>query len=201
METLLEYGADLGAQDSHGRTPLFFAAATDRIEVADFLCDFLDVEGRELGTPDSRGDTPLHAAACNGATACVLLLLQYGTAPSERNLKGMRPIDLAARRGHTAAEKILAEYQLHHAVGNSYFDSVLFLATLEGHKKAKLALEAGAADKIVNSADITSISHGEDPSLVKQKSMWSLRRGRSMRLQQWGDWIAYEDQETHSLFW
>jgi ankyrin repeat protein len=54
---------------------------------------------------DKRGDTPLHAAACNGATACLLLLLQYGCAPDVRNKRSLRPIDLAAKRGHAAAEK------------------------------------------------------------------------------------------------
>jgi ankyrin repeat protein len=55
---------------------------------------------------DNRGDTPLHAAACNGATACLLLLLQYGCAPDVRNKRNLRPIDLAAKRGHAAAEKV-----------------------------------------------------------------------------------------------
>lgn len=107
------------------------ACATDRLEKAEFLCELLECGGQDLGEADKRGDTPMHAAAYNGSTACLLLLLQYGVAPDVRNSKGLRPIDLASRRGQSACEKILMEYQLHHHVNNSYFDSVLFLATLE----------------------------------------------------------------------
>ena len=113
------------------RTQLFVACASDRLEKAEFLCELLEYADQDLGEADKRGDTPMHAAAYNGSTACLLLLLQYGVEPDARNTKGLRPIDLASRRGQTACEKILMEYQLHHHVNNSYFDSVLFLATLE----------------------------------------------------------------------
>lgn len=119
------------AQDLDSRTPLFMACASDRLEKAEFLCELLEYAGQDLGEADKRGDTPIHAAACNGSTACLLLLLQYGVAPDVRNAKGLRAIDLATRKGQTACEKILLEYQLHHKVDDSYFDSVLFLATLE----------------------------------------------------------------------
>lgn len=124
-------------QDADLRTPLFMACATDRLEKAEFLCELLECAGQDLGEADKRGDTPVHAAACNGSTACLLLLLQYGVAPDIRNLKGLRAIDLAARKGQSACEKILMEYQLHHQVDNSYFDSVLFLATLEVSQQQK----------------------------------------------------------------
>lgn len=118
-------------QDADLRTPLFVACASDRLEKAEFLCELLEYADQDLGEVDKRGDTPMHAAAYNGSTACLLLLLQYGVEPDARNTKGLRPIDLASRRGQSACEKILMEYQLHHHVNNSYFDSVLFLATLE----------------------------------------------------------------------
>lgn len=118
-------------QDADLRTPLFVACASDRLEKAEFLCELLEYADQDLGEADKRGDTPMHAAAYNGSTACLLLLLQYGVEPDARNTKGLRPIDLASRRSQTACEKILMEYQLHHHVNNSYFDSVLFLATLE----------------------------------------------------------------------
>ena len=54
------------------------------------------------------------------------------------NQAGLRPIDLAARRGMGACEKVLAQYHMHHGVGAAGaadFDSVLFLATLEGLKE------------------------------------------------------------------
>jgi len=51
---------------------------------------------------------------------------------------GLRPIDLAARRGWRACEKLLGEYHMHHGVEEKNFDSVLFLNTLEGLKQARV---------------------------------------------------------------
>ena len=55
---------------------------------------------------------------------------QLGTNPDQRNHKSYRPIDLAARRGHVECERLLSEYHMHHSTDN-YFDSVLFLATVQ----------------------------------------------------------------------
>ena len=63
---------------------------------------------------DQRGDSPLHAAACNGALACLRMLLEYGVEPDVMNKAGLRPIDLAVRRNHEDCEKLLSEYHLHH---------------------------------------------------------------------------------------
>ncbi len=235
LESLFECGAEMDSRDNNGRTPLFFAAATDKVEAVNFLCEVMDSQGIELGQPDRRGDTPLHAAACNGATSSVLLLLQYGTPPDVRNSKGLRPIDLAARRGHTAVEKVLKEYELHHSISDSRFDSVLFLATLDGHRKVKEILvdpnmigdvpeqisksiisqsfvELGSSTELLPDEDDMLMSDkpplNDDLSpnlsgttLKKQTSMWSMRRGSSIHLQQWGDWIAYKDEATHAIFW
>ncbi|CAM9091039.1 unnamed protein product [Phaeothamnion confervicola] len=195
LEVLLEHGADLNHGDAEQRTPLFIACASNRVEAAEFLCELLDSEDGDLGKPDRRGDTPMHAAACNGCTACLLLLLQYGTEPDARNRRGMRPIDLAARRGHSACEKVLLEYQLHHALDNSYFDSVLFLATLEGHRRCKEALRQRQGE------EESGGRRGSGGAMEKVQSMWSLRQARSMRLQQWGDWIAYEEPNVRGVFW
>lgn len=50
LEALLEAGASLCAEDSHGRTPLFVACAMNRFDCATFLLEVLDLEpnGSEL---------------------------------------------------------------------------------------------------------------------------------------------------------
>ncbi len=245
LESLFECGAEMDVIDNNGRTPLFYAAATDKVEVGNFLCEVMHSQGAELGHPNRRGDTPLHAAACNGATSSVLLLLQYGTPPDVRNCKGLRPIDLAARRWKTAVEKILKEYELHHSISDSYFDSVLFLATLDGHRKVKEILEdpktiaeapehirksilpqvvpanqlgsttsTTTPDELLKDENDTLMSDTCPPGnneltttdhsgriLEKTTSMWSMKQGSSILLQQWGDWIAYEDEATLATFW
>jgi hypothetical protein len=200
FSALLHAGANMAAEDNHKRTPLFVASAMNREDCVAFLIDVLESE-EEMHHSDHRGDTPLHAAACNGAEACVLLLLQSGMDPNVRNRKGFRPIELAARRGHHGCEKRLHEYQMHHST-QGYFDSVLFLATLEGHKRCKQVLTEGEPYEIIRKAPRAAPAEGAaQQDLKRSDSHWSLRRGRSMRLQQWGSWIAYEDPNLDTLFW
>ena len=37
--------------------------------------------------------------------------------------------------------------------------------------------------------------------LKRADSLWSMKRGTSMRLKQWGSWIAYEDRNVNAVFW
>ena len=49
-------------------------------DAAHQLCDIFSMDPDFDGfmrAADDRGDTPLHAAACNGAVACVKMLLQF----------------------------------------------------------------------------------------------------------------------------
>jgi hypothetical protein len=42
---------------------------------------------------------------------------------------------------------------------------------------------------------------GSAGRLPKGKSMFSLNSERSLRLQRWGNWIAYEDQAAKTIYW
>jgi ankyrin repeat protein len=90
----------------------------------------LEGDDDALYAADVRGDTPLHAAACNGASECVLLLLQCGINPITTNKAGLRAIDLAQRNKKIKCRELLAQYHLHFATASD-FDSVGFIATLE----------------------------------------------------------------------
>jgi len=131
LEVLFDAGADIYLRDKQKRSPLFVSCAMDRRDCAEFICEIIEIEGGSLQEVDRRGDTPLHAAACNGSADCCGMLLEMGVEPGVRNKKGLRPIDLAARRGHDKCEQQLAEFHLHHASGAADFDSVMFLATLQ----------------------------------------------------------------------
>jgi len=154
LRVLYRYGADLTITDSNGRSPLFVACAMNRADCAEYLIDCLDQDETSLTIRDTRGDTPLHASACNGSVGwstalrmllcvkninlvhadCLLLLLQYGVDPMITNSKGLKAIDLAIRNKQLKCRELLAEYHLHFCT-SSNFDSVLFLATLEGHRQ------------------------------------------------------------------
>ncbi|KAJ1452529.1 ankyrin repeat-containing domain protein [Pelagophyceae sp. CCMP2097] len=216
LEVLLECGASFTAEDGQKRTPLFVACAMNRFECATFLLEVLDLEpdGRSaINAADARGDTPLHAAACNGAEACVRLLLESGTENIDaRNAAGMRPRDLAAKRGHRGCERLLTEYALHIA-SDANFDTVLFLASLEGHRQCKKAFEEDTVPYEILRRTHSSASNssaqdlfptgGPSPAkaVARTKSRWSLKRGVSMKLAQWGNWIAYEEPDHATIFW
>ena len=220
IEVLYNYGADLSAQDCNGRSPLFVACAMNREPCADFIINCLDREGKtdEIYDKDRRGDTALHAAACNGAVDCLLLLLQYGVDPTVGNNKSLKAIDLAARNNHVRCRDVLAEYHLHFCT-SSEFDSVLFLATLQGHRRVKeeesekksrdggLAADNESSYNIIkkksfSSKDSGALGGGDVPKGLKHvQSMFSLKTQKSLRVQRWGDWIAYEDQQTSHIYW
>lgn len=137
-------GADLSITDNNNRTVLFVAAAMNRKDCVQYLLDCFDSlreddEGNIIYLADNRGDTPLHAAACNGAEESLLLLLQCGISPLMLNHRGLKAIDLAQKNKRKKCREILAQYHLHFAT-TSDFDSVLFIAALEGQKKVQDAM-------------------------------------------------------------
>jgi ankyrin repeat protein len=201
LEVLYKYGANMAALDENGRSPLFVACAMNRSDVAEYLINCLDETETSLLTKDKRGDTPLHAASCNGSVDTLLLLLQYGIDPLIVNDKGLKAIDLAIRNKQRKCQEMLAEYHLHYST-SSEFDSVLFLATLEGHKLVKEGLMSPNNEKKEKETyDIIkkNMSEAKNPAdkshLIRAKSLFSLKHNnKSLRLQKWGSWIAYEDQ-------
>ena len=69
-------------------------------------------------------------------------------------------------------------------------------------KRCKQVLTEGEPYEIIRKAPRAGPGDGAaQQDLKRSDSHWSLRRGRSMRLQQWGSWIAYEDPNLDTLFW
>lgn len=66
----------------------------------------------------------------------------------------------------------------------------------QGHKKCKEVLtDHKRQDNAKTDAPTNS-------PLARPESLYSLRHGRSVRLEHWGDWIAYQDQNNaESVFW
>jgi len=93
METLLKHGANLGAADGTGMTPLHVAAMYGCEAEASWLLE----HGAALQTLDRFGDTPLHTAALSGQDAIVKLLVAHGADLRQKNGQGFTSLELARR--------------------------------------------------------------------------------------------------------
>jgi ankyrin repeat protein len=94
IELLARY-FDCFVLDEKGRTPLFYAALQNRLEVVAFLVR-LDPQWIDVG--DSRGDTPLHAAAVSSVSSnaeVLRFLLSCEASPDIANFEGLTPCHLA----------------------------------------------------------------------------------------------------------
>jgi hypothetical protein len=93
------------AQDTNGRTPLFYAAENGHAAVVKFL---LTVKGTYLQYADSYGQTILSYAAKRGSEAVVKLLLDMdGINLDAKSNSGQTPLSYAAENGHEAVVKLL----------------------------------------------------------------------------------------------
>jgi ankyrin repeat protein len=107
---LLEYGANVGAEDNKGRTPLHDAAdyrwieanseraedyASGKVEVVRVLLE----HGANLGAKDNEGKSPLHKAAEYGNVEGVRVLLRHGANVGAEDNKGRTPLHDAADYG------------------------------------------------------------------------------------------------------
>ncbi|MDG1436869.1 MAG: ankyrin repeat domain-containing protein [Rickettsiaceae bacterium] len=104
IKLLLEQGAEVGAKNNQGDTPLHIAALSGHTEAIKLLLE----RGTELGAKTNQGFTPLHIAAQNGHTEAIKLLLEQGAEVGEKT-QGFTPLHIAAYNGHTEAIKLLLE--------------------------------------------------------------------------------------------
>ena len=72
MEWLLNFGADVDAQEEEGYTPLHFAVAGGHTRVLAMLL----AAGADVNAPDATARTPLHLAADEGLTEMVEVLCE-----------------------------------------------------------------------------------------------------------------------------
>ena len=83
-------GADPGARDRNGVTPLRAAASSGDVEAIGALLD----AGADPGAGDKKGYTPLHRAARWGHAAAIGALLDAGADPGARDRNGKTAFDL-----------------------------------------------------------------------------------------------------------
>jgi len=116
LKILIEYGSDVMSVCKKGRTPLFCAAAMNRLECLKFLCGLAIQHPRMVNLADHRGDTALHAAAANGNVQCVILLLDVAANVNAKNVRGLTPREVAARNNH---DSVLSLFEAEDAKHNN----------------------------------------------------------------------------------
>lgn len=71
---LLDCGAGVNSRDTHGRTPLMWAAIKGDMPTLRLLVE----RGAEVNAADEKGNTALMRAACYGRTEAVTYLIESG---------------------------------------------------------------------------------------------------------------------------
>ena len=99
IRTCLAAGADPGARDDDGNTPLHWAAYGGHAEAVGALVK----AGSDPAARDKYGNTPLHEAAYGGHAEAVGALVKAGADPGARDSYGLTPLHEAANQGHVEA--------------------------------------------------------------------------------------------------
>ena len=94
------------ARDSMGLTPLHYAAATGRDDVAAFLLD----NHADVNAMDDNGLTPLHYAAAFGRMGVPELLLARKADVNAKDNRGRTPLFYAETTHHQSVAQFLREH-------------------------------------------------------------------------------------------
>ncbi|KAG7382318.1 hypothetical protein PHYPSEUDO_005050 [Phytophthora pseudosyringae] len=105
LQKLLDSGVNLDAKDEDARTPLHWACATGRLDVAEFL---LEHANAAVNVQDDAGWTPLMSAASAGHGDIVGLLLSKGADANLPNENGQIPLHY--HRGRQEIAELLLDY-------------------------------------------------------------------------------------------
>ncbi|XP_066918421.1 kinase D-interacting substrate of 220 kDa B-like isoform X4 [Clytia hemisphaerica] len=188
----IEEGVNLEEADSHGQTPLIFAAEKGHLEiVAELLNRNVDANAKDqdgwtpliaaskeghvdvvgvllenaakYNIPDMGGWTPLVWAAYKGHTDVVHELLNYGANPEARGQHNMTALIWASGRGHTGVVSKLINRGAKAEVADKYGTTALIWACRKGHYEViKMLLNAGANCNAVG-------THGWTPIIMAAK--------------------------------
>ncbi|KIK54371.1 hypothetical protein GYMLUDRAFT_1022735 [Collybiopsis luxurians FD-317 M1] len=134
-----EQGTYLMDKDSHGHTPLFYAASSGSLPV------FLLENGADINAANQDEDTALHEAARCGHLSVVRYLIGKGADAQAKNAHGRTPLDVSAGGRHLDIVEYLLEKGADLNVSTSRSkQTVLHVASVNGHSNiVKCLIENG----------------------------------------------------------
>ena len=102
MRSLLEFGADVEAENVDGLRPIHYAVRTGLVELVELLIQ----HGANVDAADVYGNRPLHDAACHGLNV-VQSLVHNGAKVNAQNVDGKTPLHVAIERQQSEVIKFL----------------------------------------------------------------------------------------------
>jgi len=109
VQKLIEYEADIHAEDEDGWTPLCWLS-TGRYFKDGSVLQLLLEYGADVNARTKFGRIPLHEASENGAREVVRLLLEHGADVKAKDNDGKTALQLAAGGGCDEVVKLLREH-------------------------------------------------------------------------------------------
>lgn len=138
VSTLLQYGANIEAQDGWGQTALTLAARNGHTSVVKLLAD----EGGKINHRCREFGTPLANAARAGHEATVKLLLELGCQKEIKSRAGGTPLWHAASHGQKGVAATLLEHGANIEAADVFGRTPLYEAVRQGHRDmARFLLE------------------------------------------------------------
>jgi ankyrin repeat protein len=99
VQKLIEYDADINAENMHGSTPLHWASRGQRFKDGSILRLLLK-HGGDVNARDQKGLTSLHEASENGALEVVRLLLEHGADVEAISVDGGTALQVVGRSAY-----------------------------------------------------------------------------------------------------
>jgi len=134
VSLLLQYGANINAQDNDGLTPLAIACQRGNYFVVERL---LQVEKIEIALRDNQKSTALHEACKSGTEKIVELLLKSGANILATDSDDVTPLHIACREGYSDIVNLLLYYG-HHKRG-----VLVGAKDVQGNRPLHFAVESG----------------------------------------------------------
>ena len=139
---LVEYGADVSAQDKHKKTPLHLTSDRGHVGVARKLVEL----GADMSAQDEDGKTPLHVALLRDHADVARMLVELRADLSAQDKDGRTPLHVASSWGRVDLARMLVQLSADVSAQDKDGRTPLYLALDSGHVEVArmLVVELGA---------------------------------------------------------